>query len=342
LEKKMKRRSKNGIKLPRVLWAVDAFHENPKTQLRALQAFLKLSGSSSTSVQPVSVLHSGSFDPVSCTFPQNWHELATAALDNLIQALENVAGLVVHPIRLLKVDKPSVSASVHALIRFAIKENASLILVSSSARKGIERGVLGSFAETLVLQSPVPVLIVNPQAKPHEKMTTLLYPTDFSTASKKGFDKVLTLARTLGLQILLFHKVRLPFSDASFGIQLPQPSRESLRELRADAGKTADAWVKHGKRSDVRVKSHIDMTGGAPLDAICKLSKRLGGKGMIAITSQSGKWTATILGSLTRQVLRTATCPVLVVHADQPSLVKKLAQEVRNVGYAYSAHPLFS
>jgi hypothetical protein len=61
---------------------------------------------------------------------------------------------------------------------------------------------------------------------------------------------------------------------------------------------------------------------------------------MIAMTSQSGPWSAAILGSLTRQVLRSATCPVLLVHADEPSLAKRFADEVRRAGYAYTAHPL--
>ena len=336
---KMKKQNRNGVK---VLWAVDAFHENPKKQLRALQSFLKLSGSAGTCVQPVSVLHSGSFDPVSATFPQNWHELASAALDNLINALENVANVVVSPIRLLKVDRPSLSASVDAFIQFAIEENTSLILVSSSARKGVERLVLGSFAETLVLRSPVPVLIVSPQAKTHQKITTLLYPTDFSTASKKGFDRVLTLARILGMQVLLFHKVRLPYTNRSIGVMLPPVSRDSLRELKSEFAETAGNWAKRGEHSGVRTKFHIEMEGGPPLDSILKASRRLGAKAMIAMTSQSGKWSATILGSLTRQVLRSAPCPVLVVHADQPSLAKKLVEEVRSAGYAYTAHPLIS
>ncbi len=328
-----------GIK---VLWAVNAFQEAPKTQLRALQAFLKLNGGSGTFVQPVSVIHAGSFDPTSFTFPQNWHDLASKALANLIDSLENVAGAVVSPIRLLKVNKASTSASVDALIQFAIEENASLILVSSSARKGIDRLVLGSFAETLVLRSPVPVFIVNPKSKTHQKVTTFLYPTDFSPESKKGFDRVLNLARTLGIKILLFHKILLPYSNPDLGMGLPPVSKESLRRIKADAKKFANSWARRAELSGVRTKVHIDVTGEPALDSILKLSKRLGAKVMIAMTSQSGKWRAAILGSLTRQVLRTASCPVLVVHSDQPSLAKKLAQEARNAGYAYTAHPLIT
>lgn len=325
-----------------MIWAVDPFHENAKTQLHALQAFLKMGRYPGASIQPVAVVHSGSFDPVSLTFPDNWHALASAALSNVIDALENVAGLIHSPIRILRVDKPRLSVSVEALTHFAVEENASLILVSSSARRGVDRLFLGSFAETLVLRSPVPVFVVNPTAKTHQRMTTLLYPTDFSVASRKGFDRALSISRSFGMQVMIFHKVRLPFSNPRVGVTLPKVSRESLRDLKSEVTQTAATWAKRGELSGVRTKFHIDVQGGSPLEAIAKMSRRLGGKAMIGMTSQSGPVASTILGSLTRQVLRSVTCPVLVIHADQPSLARKVLLESRSLGYAYSAHPLMT
>jgi nucleotide-binding universal stress UspA family protein len=341
-EEKMKKGivSRRSLK---VIWAVDAFHENPKTQLRALQSFLKMSGGAgSAAIQPVAVLHSGSYDPVTNTFPKNWHELASHALGNIIDAFENVVNAGVLPARLIKVDKPSLTASVDALIQFAIEESASLILVSSHARKGIDRFALGSFAETLVLRSPVPVFVVNPRAKAHQKLTTILYPTDFSTASKKGFDRVLTMAQRLGMQILICHKMKLPYVSPPLGLRIPTVSREALRELKAERVAIAKEWAKRAELSGTRTKFHVDSQGGAPLDSILKSSKKLGPKAMIGITSQSGPVGAAVLGSLTRQILRSAVCPVLVVHSDQLSLAKKFVSDLELSGYAFSAHPLIS
>jgi len=337
----MKKRILSGRPL-KVIWAVDAFHENSKAQLCALQAFLKMSGGGSAAIQPVSVLHSGDFDPVTNTFPKNWHELASRALGNVIDALENVVSAGVLPARLIKVDSPKLAASVDALIQFAIEESASLILVSSRATKGIDRLVLGSFAETLVLRSPVPVLVVNPTAKPHQKLTTILYPTDFSTTSKKGFDRVVTVAQRLGMQILIYHKMKLPYVSPPLGLMMPTVSREMLRELTAERVAIAKQWATRAELSGTRTKFHIDSRGGTPLDSILKASKALGPKAMIGITSQSGPAGAAVLGSLTRQVLRSAACPVLVMHSDQPSLVKKFVSELKLAGYAYTAHPLMS
>ena len=199
----MKRRTP-GARPLKVIWAIDAFHENPKIQLRALQSFLKMSGGEGTAIiQPVAALHPGDFDPVTHTFPKNWRDIASKALGNIIDLLDIVLRAGVLPARLVKVDEPSVTASVDSLIRFAMEENASLILVSSRARKGIDRIVLGSFAETLVLRSPIPVFVANPTTKAHQKLTTILYPTDFSAASKKGFDRVVTMAEKSTLQLRL-------------------------------------------------------------------------------------------------------------------------------------------
>lgn len=335
----MIKKTKGSLK---VVWAVDAFHENPRSQLGALQSLLKMGKGANFSIQPVAVLNPGSYDPVSQTFPENWHELAGAALTNLIDATEDVAPIVTCPARLLRVEKAAVSAAVDVLLQFALEENASVILVSTRARKGFDRAALGSFAETLVLRSPIPVLVVNPKGRPHQKLTTLLYPTDFSAASKKGLDRLISFAKPLGMQLLLFHAIRLPHSDASAGISLPRVSRESLRELKAQVSETASAWARRANHSGVRTKFHVDVGGDFPLDSILKISRRLGAKSMIAITSQSGPWHAALLGSLTRQVLRSADCPVLVMHAEQPSLIKEFSRQVQLAGYSYTAHPMFT
>lgn len=342
-EEMKKSKAKVSGKPLKVVWAVDAFHENAKDQLRAVQSVLKMGGrAASMAIQPVSLLHSGDFDPVTNTFPRNWHELASHALANIIDALESVAGAGVLPARLLRVEKPRLAASVDALIQFSIEQNASLILVSSRSRTGIDRLALGSFAETLVLRSPVPVLVVNPSSRPHQKMTTILYPTDFSTASKRGFDRILSLTKNLGTQILIYHKVKPPYVSPPLGLDIPTISREALREHIADKTAIAKQWAGWAELSGTRAKFHIDSRGGAPLDSILKASKTLGPKSMIGITSQSGPLGAAVLGSLTRQILRTAACPVLVVHSDQPSLVKQFVRDLKQLGYDYSAHPLIS
>lgn len=338
-EEDMKKRIVSGRPL-KVIWALDAFHENSKAQLRALQSFLKMSGKGSVAIQPVAVLHSGDFDPVTETFPKNWRELASTALGNIIDALEDVSIADILPARLIKGERPSVAGSVETLIQFAIEENASLILVSSRASKGLERLALGSFAETLVLRSPVPVFVVNPSAKAHQKLTTILYPTDFSPASKLGFERVLTVTQRLGMQILIYHKMRLPYVAAPLGLGIPTVSREALRELKAERLAQAKQWAKRAELSGTRAKFHVDSREGMPLDAILKASKTLGPKAMIAITSQSGPVGVAVLGSLTRQILRSAACPVLVVHSDQPSLIKRFVRELKLSGYAYTAHPL--
>lgn len=328
---KTKKVTARGLK---VIWAVDAFQPNAKAQIRALQSFLKMGRATGAVIQPVAVLHPGSYDPVSGRFPGNWKAMAGRALENLIDAFESISGVGISPVRLLRVEKSSLSASVDALVSFAIEENASLILVSSRSRSGLERMTMGSFAESLVLRSPVPVLVANPRSKPHDKVTTILYPTDFSPASRKGLDRVVTMARTLGMQILLYHKIRLPIARLVW--EAPPNASEAMRKLKGE-GK---AWVRRAELSGVRAKIHIEADIMSPVDSILRVSRKLGVKSMIAMTSQSGAWSSALLGSLTRQVLRHATCPVLVVHPDQPSLAKRVLQDIKLAGFAYTAHPL--
>lgn len=326
----------------RVVWAVDPFHENLKSQLNAVKALRCLHSETNLSIQPVSLLLSGRYDQESKFFLETWLELESVANKNLETLFRGfrMDGLL-KPV-LLKQDSSSQAKAAHALIKFALDEKADEIVVSSHGRKGTNRILMGSFAESLVLRSPLPSLIVNPKVTKLSRTKNILFPTDFSDKSRIAFEKVLELCRESMTKILLFHKMQYLYPEFGYPFVVPSVSRDSIKEMIGKAEDQALEWAIHAERSGVVVKTHISGKPGYALDDIVRAAKKLGPSGMIAMASQSGPMSSIILGSLTRQVLREVGCPVLVLHPHQDSMVSKTVEELKHTVYSIGNRPVFA
>lgn len=332
----------NFAKTPRIIWAIDAFHDRPKMQLRALAAVQRLYAKSELTVVPVAMLRGGTYDAKSRRFLGTWKELASAAHRNVTLLLKGVRLPGLAPARLLQQKSPSVSDSVHGLIQFAIEENADVIVVSGHARKGAERLVLGSFAESLILRSPIPVLAVNPKSKIGPPVRQILFPSDFSEASHGVFSRVVDLARSQKLRIMILHKLETLYPVAGAPLILPTLLAPNVAEAKSATKKTADKWIREARAKGVKASLHLDAKPGPALDAVVRAAKKLGTTSVIAMASQSGPLATILLGSLTRQVLRQSPCPILVIHPKQKSLVREFVDQVTLIGYAYTASPMIT
>ena len=97
-------------------------------------------------------------------------------------------------------------ASAEALMRFARREKADCLVISSHSRSGFERLAMGSFAETLILMSKIPTLVLKPTQKVPKSVHKILIPTDLSKKSEKFIEAAAAYAKALDAEIVLFHK----------------------------------------------------------------------------------------------------------------------------------------
>ncbi len=332
-----------GRGVAKVLWAVDAFHEKSRDQLRSFEVITKLFGKTAVSVQPISLLSLGHYNPQNKKFEEKWHDLALAANKNIGALCASVKHPGLLPHHLIKQEGHSVTAAAKELLSYALEDGAHMIVVSSHARKGLGRILIGSFAETLVLHSPLPVLVVNPQSKAKSavKLKRVLFPTDFSDMSKKAFQRTVSLSAQTGMAILLFHKIQ--YLNPEFGplYLFPAVDAQSLKEVRDSYKAEAQKWIDYAEQRGVKVTFHLDTSNGRPLDEILRAAKKLGNTAMIAMASQSGGVGAVVMGSLTRQVLREAPCPIMVLHPEEESMLKHFADTVKLAGYHYTARPAY-
>jgi nucleotide-binding universal stress UspA family protein len=230
--------------------------------------------------------------------------------------LENIYGSqnVNYEVALCK--SSSLRESARTLIRRAERMGAHLLITATHARHGLERLAMGSFAETLILMSDIPVLVVNPEHKFPPSIRRILIPTDLSKESRKFIRSLRGLVEHLDSEIVLLYKKPDPMdpiiqqgvyslgggwiSAQSFLDEENDRNNEQLTKLTQDL-----------RRQGLRVSSIVDSSPFSLIESVnqAAVDKNID---MIALVTHSGPWAAAILGSVARGLVRTATVPILI------------------------------
>jgi len=299
--------------LKKVIWAIDATMGEKQLQTHTGDAIRAITKGMKCVVQPVAVIG-----------PPNPYLTRTGLLDILEDAKAEVKANLddwLKRRKLSNVAKPalltqtsfSTKAGVKVLTDYAKKARADLIVVSTHARKGMERVMLGSFAETLLLQSSIPVYVINPKARVDRSIKTILFPSDFTAKSQKTFHRVLKLAKRLKATVIIYHQLEL-YADyiepSVSGSPLYQKYLDMAKTTSEDAG---EKLRKIAEKAGVKAKVVIDNRKGYAPDAILSVEKKMK-PSMIAMASETGPVASLLLGSVTRRVLREARCPIWVIH----------------------------
>lgn len=212
-----------------------------------------------------------------------------------------------------------VRADVKTLVSYAKKIKADAVLVSTNARAGFIRQVLGSFAETLILKSAVPTMIVNPKARVAAQPGTILFPTDFSNPSWQAYQQVVSFAKIMNANIRIFHQYQgaqqsVPKSVSYFKndrwLKGDQLLDKDLQQIKLKLSKWLTWATKQNVKCTYDIKFGLKNTADATLE-----SARKDHVWMIAMASVTGSMTAAFLGSNARWVIRSARCPVWVLYA---------------------------
>lgn len=206
---------------------------------------------------------------------------------------------------------------VRALVELAEKENASFIAVNTHSRRGLKRWQIGSFAEGLIGCSPVPVLTVNPQTKPPVEISTILFATKFSTESRRAFKMVLQWARERKAKLVLVHKFETPFLPGIYGDYGANMNAEVISEIVEDAEKSCqrhmESWVKAASKVGLKCQGLVVREPGRIAESVLLTADDVMAS-VIVMTTHRGPLGQRLIGSAAREVLTTATCPVIILH----------------------------
>ena len=204
------------------------------------------------------------------------------------------------------------------IVELAAPDSETLIVMATHGRSGLDRWLLGSVAEKVLRATANPLLLVRAVEKaPLWEMATLkrvIVPLDGSELSERILPFVETLAKTLGLDVVLFGVYGGPVSSGAAGDGFYNTAQIEafVAGLRADTVEYLAAKAEEMKRRGFSKVSTVAKEG-LSADEIIASAREIPDT-LIAMCThgRSGvkRW---MLGSVTETVVRHSGAPVLVV-----------------------------
>lgn len=141
----------------------------------------------------------------------------------------------------------------------------------------------------------------------------ILYPSDFSPASRPAFKRAVELAKSLRSQLLIVH-VMAPPPILGDGYMTPETVDALLRGQRRAAHRQLRGLVARASVAGARVSSLLVETGMTH-EQIVRVARRKRADMIVMGTHGRSGLTRLLLGSVAARVIATARCPVLTVRA---------------------------
>lgn len=157
----------------------------------------------------------------------------------------------------------------------------------------------------------------NPGSAAPKAIERILVPTDLSAFSEQVLDYALELAKALGASVRLFHTAVMPDYEVPYLVSpgmrgaaaaLVEKAAEITAHIRTELEAICQRKYVYG------VNIEYSMTEGRPAEAICTLAKEMHADLVIMGSHSRPGLRHVFLGSVAEKVLRTAPCPVLIVH----------------------------
>jgi nucleotide-binding universal stress UspA family protein len=288
----------------RIVWAVDPFEEPSKLRVPLL-ALKYLVQSSEAVIQPIYV--------ASRATDRSERLSRKAPLEALFKGIHQKNLL---PPLLIETTSLRAHQATDALIARAQALNTDLIVAGTHHWNGLNRFFNGSFVESLLNRSPIPVLSLGPGLKEVRPFERVLYASHLTPQSIPAFRQAVSLAVCFRSELTVVHllsrRERDLAGDDSTGVgeRLPARSRLSRRSR---------AWANWAMREGVATEVVIADAENQVYEQILQEALRRH-SGLIILETHSGPLASFLKGNKIRQIARGAQCPVMVVSAREASL----------------------
>lgn len=306
--------------LKKIIWSIDAFEEKEDLQAKAARVLGVFQNRTYAQIEPVFVLGATELNwPVD--YSTEWMRELESNLRKHLEEVLMTAGFphVLTP-KIIVEPLASTGAAVEALLDYAKAQKADLIIVSSHGRRGLDRLFLGSFAETLLVHSSIPVLVIGASLKVESQLSHILFATELGDQAREVFRRSVSAAKQTGSTLTIYHAVPVPprivmdsgYYPSLYGVEGEMVSLEDFLQQETQLQtQRAQAWADWAKAEGVECRVSVE-TVSAPVDELICRKAQEEGSDLIVMEAQSGGMKAALLGSTTRNVVRAAPCPVLV------------------------------
>ena len=228
----------------------------------------------------------------------NLEDLAAIYLDS---AAERVEGRTVRTFVLR-------SAPEEEIPKAALSLGADLLAMTTHGRRGLSHLLMGSVAEIVLRNAPVPVLMTRPGVRsPRRPLERILVPFDGTSASAEVFETVRTLAAGREVEVLLLQVVTPLLADSATLAFLPVPPDPAL---------TLEEHVHRLQKQGLRVTPVVAQ--GDPAAQILAQAGKLQVDLIAMSTSGRKGLSRLLLGSVSEKVVRNMNRP-MVLHRVAPS-----------------------
>lgn len=193
-----------------------------------------------------------------------------------------------------------------------------LIAMATHGRSGLNRFLLGSVAEKVLRGIANPLLLIRAAAEAkgegQAKLSSIVVPLDGSELAEGVLPGVVTLAKTLGLEVLLFRAYQIPYNAYAGDDGYVVNYDELLGTVRDESKDYLEKKVAELKKLGVaKVSAHTKE--GFAGDEIIALGRKTPDN-LIAMCSHGRSGVRRfVLGSVTETVVRHSGDPVLVLRA---------------------------
>jgi nucleotide-binding universal stress UspA family protein len=290
----------------KILWALNAF-DTDKQPLRTMAGLLRTLAGGDKPIQAVYIANHAE-QQLMLAFDVPLDQRFSSYPFGKLQQATAQTGLGSGEVNEEVIYEPSTSMKKAAdrLVEAARERKSALIATYTHGRKGLERFFLGSFAETLLHRSPLPILLVRPGTRPIRTLR-VLFATDATAASRKAFVKLLAMLPAECNKVVVYHLGEPTKAWGTAGqLEEKKQRQRTLTEL--------DRYVTLGKEKGVAVKVVSEFDFAAPAEAIQAAAEKQKAN-LLVVAAQKGALEGALIGSTTRKLIRESELPVLVLKA---------------------------
>lgn len=205
---------------------------------------------------------------------------------------------------------------IKSLVDYIRESDVEFVVLLSHGRKWLSRLVLGSFSEGLLADSPVPVLFLGSESTSGQHaLYRVMFPTDFSEASKRAYLNFLDQVETFRPDVILYHYL----STTDFIYEYAGISWDgylftgaTINDQREWVQKEGEVWAKLGAENGLRIALVVEEGSESPSRAILNAADRFE-VSLLGLASTQRPLESAIVGSLAREIFRSRKMPVWVM-----------------------------
>jgi len=242
-----------------------------------------------------------------------------AAVEKTLASVrQHFADLPIAAPRVLSAPAHSLKQSAAVLSTFADQQKADLVFLSTHSRRGLEKFFIGSFTETFMQLTRRDLLTVNPQVQSRERLDRVLFPTDLTQDSHDFYLRAVELTRAHSAELILFHRLSPPLEPVrEAGIVLTGGGWLSAEQFLVDderqRRKTAESWLAQAHQLGAKAKVCFSTDARGLSESILAQAEK-DDVDLICLDAHAPTPLQAFLGSTTRDIVREATRPVLIMH----------------------------